>query len=147
MTDHSRSPDSNSVGAPAGNVLPTDKVSFTKVLATSVQSHPIGISLGIVGLVVGTLTASPLIVLAGLIGGITAGKFVDRNTMTTDARWRDSETTSGGRCPATDTTPASSAATAPGVADANCSPGFREVEIPVAPGPVGLAKPPTRRVR
>jgi hypothetical protein len=147
MTEDSRSTNSKSAGAPAEKALPTDKVPFTKALATSFQSHPIGMSLGIVGLVVGTLTASPLIALAGLISGITAGKFVDRNTTTSDSGWRDSETTPDGRSIVSNTSRASSAATAGGVADGNCSPGFCDVETPIAPGPVGLAKPPTRRVR
>jgi hypothetical protein len=59
---------SSSANAPAQHGLPLDG-SFAGLL----RGHKAGIGIGLVGLVIGTLAASPLLAIAGLAGGIAAG--------------------------------------------------------------------------
>jgi hypothetical protein len=42
-------------------------------IAGLIRGHKAGIGIGVVGLVIGTLAASPLLAMAGLAGGIAAG--------------------------------------------------------------------------
>ena len=56
-----------------------DKQALFGPLASGVRTHGGGISLGVVGLLIGAAAASPLIAIVGLVGGIAAGTaFLDK---------------------------------------------------------------------
>lgn len=136
-----------STGNPSAPVTTRDKHPFTGTLATIAQSHQAGLGLGIIGLLVGTLAASPLIAIVGLIGGIAVGTALDRNKCPTNPIGQAPQTIPE-RSPASASAPATVAArTTDFSAAADCGPGICDVDVPVVPGPIGCRKRAVQKLR
>lgn len=113
-------------------------------LAGSVQDHVAGLGLGVVGLLIGAIVASPVLAAVGLIGGAAAGTvFLDRrkDRGNSNACHADS-TPSAGRQPSDSPTTAANLSTGTG-----CGPNFSQIEMPVGPGPTAGHQKPNRIIR
>ncbi len=140
-----------------------DKQPLHGSLATSILAHGGGIGLGIAGLLIGVLVASPLVAVAGLVGGIAAGTLlVDHRQNRSNSLAQTVVSTLGQRLPAEDRPIAADAATAESHTPRQNTGTPREaVSLPIAggisfdgsfderqdvgPGPTGNLHPARRR--
>lgn len=144
MSEHTKLQQPKSADKPSATLLTRDKHLLTGAMATSAQTHQAGIGLGVLGLLVGALTANPLIAVVGFLSGITAGTVFDRNKSPADPVGQNTEP-DGERQPATALATASADVSAVAFA-ADCGPEVSN-ETPVIPNPIGIRKPPTHRIR
>jgi hypothetical protein len=103
----------------SANPVILDKQPLNGSLASGVQAHGGGISMGVVGLLIGAVATSPLIALVGLVGGIAAGTvFLDQRKTSTNPIVQNADKTPLKRHPAGNVPVARGPESAIGVANA-----------------------------